>query len=203
MSIQLKITTLFLFRHGETDWNVQERFQGHIDIPLNDKGRAQARALVSTLRKSAIEVILSSDLSRAVETAQIVAEALEIPVFQDVAIREAHLGKAQGLTRAEIEGQFGVEIAHRWRSSRVTDADISYPGGETGIQVIQRVFETMEKFLKAHPYKSIGVATHGGVIRRVMQNILPPDSPSVPIPNGVIYKIQYDHKEMKFSLARD
>src|SRR4051812_29193375 len=113
MDIQIKITTLFLFRHGQTDWNVQERFQGHIDIPLNDQGRVQARGLVPALRQSLIEAVLSSDLTRALETAQIVADALDLPVYQEVGLREAFLGAAQGLTRQEIEEQFGVELALR------------------------------------------------------------------------------------------
>ena len=73
--------TLFLFRHGETDWNVQERFQGHLDVPLNDKGRAQAAGIIPYLRENKIEAILSSDLSRALETAQIVARGLGVEDF--------------------------------------------------------------------------------------------------------------------------
>lgn len=182
---------IFLFRHGQTDWNAQERFQGHTDIPLNEVGRTQARELIPYFKDNPIQAILSSDLSRADETGRIIADALGIQVFTDPGLREAFLGKAQGLTRHEIENQFGLELAARWRSSHVTDADISYPDGETGNQIMQRVFGALREFVKSGAWERIGVATHGGVIRRVMQQLLPPGSAMVPIPNGVIYEIEY------------
>lgn len=193
-------TTLYIFRHGQTDWNAEERFQGHLDIPLNETGKRQAQDLVPVLTQSSIEAILSSDLSRAVETATIIARSLRISVFQDAGLREAHLGEAEGLTRPEIEKKLGFELVSKWKSSQISDADISYPGGETGNQVADRVFETLKKFLISHPhYLKVGVATHGGVIRRVMQRLLPPNSPSVPIPNAVLYSIFYDPKLDQFS----
>src|SRR5690349_8413010 len=97
---------LFIFRHGETDWNVEERFQGHLDIPLNDNGRNQARELGQKMKHFGLEAIFSSDLCRASETAQIVAQSINVPIFKDPRLREAHLGQAQGLTRTEIESQF-------------------------------------------------------------------------------------------------
>jgi probable phosphoglycerate mutase len=190
--------TLWIFRHGQTDWNAQERFQGHIDVPLNDIGRTQARALVPKLMKTSLEVILSSDLSRALETASIAASELKVPIFQDSRLREAHLGEAQGLTRIEIETQFGKALAHQWHSHLLTDADISYPGGETGIQVMNRVFEALRHFIESNPFRKIGVATHGGVIRRVMQKLQPPGAPSVAIPNGVVYEFHYDRQRKEF-----
>ncbi len=190
--------TLLIFRHGETDWNVAERFQGHLDIPLNSKGKEQARALVPLLSTFPLEAILSSDLSRALETAAIVARELNLQVFQDKRLREAHLGDAQGLTRKEIEERFGSHAVERWKSPSVTDADVSYPGGETGNQIFGRTLESISDFLQANDYLCIGVASHGGVIRRMMQRVLPPDSPPVPIPNGVVYRILYDAQQKRF-----
>ena len=183
---------LFVFRHGETDWNAEERFQGHIDIPLNDRGREQARGLIPRLRPHDVQAILSSDLSRALETGRIVAEACGIPLHVHAGLREAHLGEAQGLTRAEIEAKFGEELARRWRSWHVSDADVQYPGGETGVAIMARVMGALEEFLRAHPFERMGVACHGGVIRRLMQKILPPGSEPVPIPNGVVYHLTWD-----------
>lgn len=182
---------VFIFRHGETDWNVAERFQGHIDISLNERGREQAKMLIPLLKSAEIEAVLSSDLSRAKETGSIVASALKIPVHEDVRLREAHLGDAQGRTREEIEKHFGEELARRWRSSHLLDADIAYPGGESGNSVMKRGFAALEEFLMNNPYDRIGVATHGGVIRRIMQAILPPGSPAVAIPNGVLYELEF------------
>jgi broad specificity phosphatase PhoE len=186
---------IFIFRHGETDWNAQERFQGHTDVPLNDRGREQARALAPLLQAMGIETILSSDLSRAAETAKIVAQELGLahPVTYDAGLREAHLGDAQGLTRLEIESRFGEPLAERWRSWKATDADVSYPGGETGTAIRARVFAALERFVRGNPHHSrIGVACHGGVIRRVMQHLLPEGSEPVPIPNVVVYEIHFD-----------
>jgi probable phosphoglycerate mutase len=203
MKIKIKstTTTLLLFRHGETDWNIQERFQGHTDIPLNDRGREQARALIPEFRENSVEAIFSSDLSRAHDTGKIIADALGIPIFTDSGLRESYLGDAQGLTREEIEAKFGIALAVRWRSSRVSDADVSYPGGESGAQIIARVFGALESWILAHPYTYLGIATHGGVIRRIMQKLCPPDSPPVPIPNGIVYRIFFNHAERRFYLA--
>jgi len=186
---------LWIFRHGETDWNAQERFQGHTDIPLNDTGRAQAAALIPKLEAAGLQAILSSDLSRAQETARIISETIQIPIFTDSRLREAHLGHAQGLTRTEIEAQFGEDVARRWRSFHVTDADVSYPGGETGLEVMNRVFAGLADFMHepgaGSEFHRIGISTHGGVIRRLMQKILPPGHGPVPIPNTVVYEIEY------------
>jgi broad specificity phosphatase PhoE len=191
---------IFLFRHGETDWNVQERFQGHIDIPLNENGRSQARSLVPKLLPHSLGAILSSDLSRAFETGNIVASSLQIPIFSDPRLRESHLGAAQGLTREEIEIHFGINLASRWRSTLISDADISYPGGETGNQIMNRAFEALHQFIQVNSYQKIGVATHGGVIRRIMQKLLPPNSPTVPIPNGIIYEIRFNRENEEFHI---
>jgi broad specificity phosphatase PhoE len=192
------IKRIYIFRHGETDWNKEGRFQGHLDVPINETGRAQAIELISRFEGSQLEAILSSDLSRAYETARIVANRLGVPVFAHEGLREAHLGEAQGLLREEIERRFGTEIAARWRSNQISDADISYPGGESGAAIMKRVFEAMETFLHHRPYQTIAISTHGGVIRRVMQKLLPPGSEMVPIPNTVLYLLTYDLNERRW-----
>jgi broad specificity phosphatase PhoE len=182
---------LYLFRHGETDFNREQRFQGHLDVPLNDEGRRQAASLVRPLGRIGLECILSSDLRRARETAEIVARGLEIPVFETAGLREAHLGTAQGLTVEQIEAQFGRELVEKWRSPYLSDADVSYPGGESGREVLERVLASMEKFLGSTDYQHIGVATHGGVIRRVVRALLADHSAFIPIPNGIVYPLEH------------
>lgn len=187
------IKKIFIFRHGETDWNKEFRFQGHLDVPLNDTGRKQAEGLIPQLRDKGLQAILSSDLSRAKDTGEILARGLGgIPVHIDERLREAHLGEAQGKTAKEIEAHFGEDLARRWKSSHPSDADVSYPGGETGAQIMNRALLAIREFLIREKLDVIGVATHGGVIRRVMQAILPPGSPSVPIPNCVLYELHFD-----------
>jgi broad specificity phosphatase PhoE len=138
-----------------------------------------------------------------VETGRTVADALGIPVSFDARLREAHLGDAQGLTWSEIHDRFGVEIAGRWRSSAPTDADVSYPGGETGAQVMRRALDAIRAFLEGSSFERVGVSTHGGVIRRVMQHVRPPGSAPVPIPNGVIYDLSYDLETGLFRLESE
>jgi probable phosphoglycerate mutase len=205
MSRQKNLKHFYVFRHGETDWNAEGRFQGHIDIPLNDKGREQARGLVHSLKPYGLQAILSSDLSRALETARIVAEGLGgIPVYTDEGLREAYLGQAQGMTYDEILEQFGEGVTGRWRSDHPTDADISYPGGETGNQVMSRIFEAIERFMKHEErehFDHVGIACHGGVIRRIMQRIRPPGSEPVQIPNAVLYRIGYHPEDDRWQLV--
>lgn len=194
------VIQLYVFRHGETDWNREGRFQGHLDVPLNETGREQARELVPKLRASAIEAVLSSDLSRAQETGRIVAEGLGVPMHIDERLREAHLGQAQGLTHTEISARFGDELIHRWRSYLPTDADVGYAGGETGRQVTDRVFAAMEAGIAQLGVRRLGISTHGGVIRRMMQKLLPAGSEPVPIPNGVLYVLGYDPEHPRWFL---
>lgn len=196
------IRKVCLFRHGQTDWNLEGRFQGHIDVPLNKTGQKQALELVPSLRAQSVEAILSSDLSRAWETARIVASELRIPMYGDPGLREADLGKAAGLLREEIEERFGPAVVHRWKSALPTDADVAYEGGESGRQVTTRVFAVLEGFLINQSYERVGVATHGGVIRRVMQKVLPPESEPVPIPNGVMYVLEFDIQSRKWSYLK-
>lgn len=188
----MTLRNLFIFRHGETDWNREGRFQGHIDIPMNENGRAQARALGPVMLQHRIEAILSSDLCRAHETAKIIAAHVSVPIFVTERLREAHLGEAQGLTRVEIEKKFGKETLRRWRSGLPVDAEVAYSGGESARIVSVRVFNAIREFLIAHPFQRVGISTHGGVIRRVMERILPEGHDFVPISNGIFYQIQYD-----------
>src|SRR5919198_6103421 len=94
---------LFLFRHGETDWNREGRLQGHTDTSLNATGLAQAHALSETLRPHRLDAVLSSDLLRASITGRIVAEALGVPLFTDMGLRETNVGAAEGLLWADAK----------------------------------------------------------------------------------------------------
>jgi probable phosphoglycerate mutase len=98
-------TTILLVRHGQTDWNLAHRWQGHVDIPLNETGRRQARLLARRLETLPIKAIYTSDLIRASETANIVAEPLGILPIPDPALRERNGGKFQSLTFDELEEQ--------------------------------------------------------------------------------------------------
>lgn len=197
-----ELRRFFVFRHGETDWNREQRFQGHMDVPLNDVGRQQARGLIEPLQKAGVQFLLSSDLLRAYDTARIVADALDLPLVQTPFLREAHLGEAQGKTRAEIEAHFGAELVERWKSAHVSDLDVSYPGGETGTQVKQRVFSHLEEVARREVYTRIGVASHGGVIRRMLQHLLPVDAIAPSIHNAALFEFTWDPASGVWTIAR-
>jgi len=105
------VTTLILARHGETDWNRENRFQGHADPPLNDLGREQSAALAASLAEERIARIYTSPLRRAAETAEIVAAALGLDVEHVEGLREIDVGAWSGLTRDEIAASFPDKYA--------------------------------------------------------------------------------------------
>ena len=119
---------LFLFRHGQTDWNREGRLQGHTDTPLNATGLAQAEALAQRLLAHRLDAVVSSDLTRALTTARIIAEISGVPLLTDSGLREVSVGLAEGLLWEEAKARFGAELTERWYS----DDNVAFPGGETG-----------------------------------------------------------------------
>jgi probable phosphoglycerate mutase len=184
------VRRIYVFRHGQTDWNVEGRIQGHLDVHLNETGRAQARRLARHTRRLGLEACLSSDLTRARETATIVAAASGAPVFTDPGLREIHLGKMQGLTRLEIIARFGEKFADR--NTPLSDEELAFLGSESGEQVRVRALGAIERFLAAHPFRRVGVATHGGVIRRLIEHAWPGQGFPPPVPNGAFYPFRWD-----------
>jgi broad specificity phosphatase PhoE len=179
---------LFLFRHGETDWNREGRLQGHTDTALNDTGLAQAKALGETLRIHRLDAIVSSDLSRALTTAQIVAGALSIPLFTDAGLRETNVGAAEGILWSDAKTRFSEGLTERWYS----EGDVAFPGGETGIATRTRGLAALRRFATQQPYRRIGVSTHGAMVRQLMKHALPPGSPPAPVRNTTLYVLRYE-----------
>ena len=190
--------TLFVFRHGETEWNRKDLAQGQTDIPLNDLGRAQARKIQPVLKRLDPEIILCSDLSRTVETARIATELLNVKTLFDPRYREASLGEAEGIPYHELADRYGMDLIHRWRSGNPANLDARFPSGESSREVVERTFEALLEHLSTLPQSRIGLSTHGGVIRRIMQRILPEDEPYIPIPNCVVYELHWD-EELKLA----
>jgi probable phosphoglycerate mutase len=179
---------LFLFRHGETDWNREGRLQGHTDTPLNATGLAQAQALGDSLRAHRLDAVVSSDLLRAWTTAQIIAESLGVPLISEPGLREAQLGAAEGLLWPEARLRFGEGLSQRW----YTDDDAAFPGGETGLALRTRGLAALRRFAGAYPHRRIGVSTHGAMVRQLMRHALPPGSPPAPASNTVLYVLRYE-----------
>ncbi len=182
------VRILFLFRHGETDWNREGRLQGHTDTPLNATGLAQAEALAEQLRRHRLDAVVSSDLLRARTTARIVAEAVGVPLLVEPGLRETDVGEAEGLLWADAKTRFGESLTERWYA----DGDIAFPGGETGIATRMRALDALRRFTATHPYRRIGVSTHGAMIRQLMRHALPPGSAPAPARNTVLYVLRYD-----------
>src|SRR5512136_235874 len=107
------MTTLVLIRHGQTDWNVEGRWQGQADPPLNDRGREQARFVAEYQSQFGFAALHSSDLRRAMETAQVIGAEMRLPVIPQPRLREINLGKWQGMLAADIEAQYPDEF-RRW-----------------------------------------------------------------------------------------
>jgi len=152
------MTTLLLARHGETDWNAQQRWQGHADTPLNESGREQARRLADEVERA--DVVYSSDLARARETAEIVGARLGLPVLVDERLRERGFGSWEGLTMAEIDDRFADSVL-RWRQGDGPGAD----DAEAFDAFARRVQSFVEDVVDRHPDEEVLVVAHGGTIR--------------------------------------
>lgn len=167
-------TTLLLVRHGETDWNRDGRFQGHADPPLNATGRRQAAELAGVLAGDGIGAVYSSDLRRAVETAEIVARRLGLSVARDGRLREIDVGSWSGLTRAEVETRYPDGFA-RWLRG-----DIGHDG-ETRAELMDRVHAAALEIAAAHEGTTVLVVTHGGAVRALQRAVL--GEPLAPLAN--------------------
>jgi 2,3-bisphosphoglycerate-dependent phosphoglycerate mutase len=190
---------LFLFRHGETDWNREGRLQGHTDTPLNSNGLAQAAALAERLRDRRLDAVVSSDLARALSTARIVAEALGVPLIAEQGLREVSVGRAEGLLWEEAKARFGADLTERWYS----DGTVAFPGGETGLDTLARGLAALRRFTAAYPYRRIGVSTHGAMLRQLVRHALPPDAPPVRIHNAALFILDYDPATNRLAVIDD
>jgi glucosyl-3-phosphoglycerate phosphatase len=162
---------IVLLRHGQTDYNVAGRMQGHIDSQLTAEGRAQAAQAAPVLAAMPFDRIVSSDLSRAHDTAVTVAEKIGLPVTLDTRLRETHLGEWQGHTVEEVEADYPGQIAD-WRS----DPRWAPPGGESRVGVVERALPVVEEIdaeLAAEPgSQSLLLVAHGGMIGGLVSGLL-------------------------------
>jgi broad specificity phosphatase PhoE len=159
-------TTLYLIRHGETEWNVSGRWQGHTDIPLNDVGKRQAELVANRLRAEEVrfDAIYSSDLSRAFQTAWAIGAAVGVAVQLFPPLREIDLGVWSGLTREEIQARYPIEL-----SLLEQGQDIARGGGETNAALTKRVSESVRALAEQHPGETLCLVGHGGSLRALMR----------------------------------
>jgi probable phosphoglycerate mutase len=154
-------TRILAIRHGETAWNVDTRIQGHLDIPLNETGQWQAQRLARALAmRDAIHAIYSSDLLRAHDTARAIADATGAPLSTHMGLRERSFGAFEGKTFVEIETTW-PEDSRRWRQR---DLDWAPQGGETLLQLRERITRTLHELAARHTGEQIVLVAHGGVM---------------------------------------
>jgi probable phosphoglycerate mutase len=156
-------TEIILIRHGETDWNRELRFQGHIDVPLNDTGHEQARRLGLRLAGEPVQHLISSDLMRAQQTAAPAARQLELDVITSVALREQNFGIVEGMRADEIQSLH----PRAWEDWLQFREDHAMPEGESARQFHARIIEALGGIATAHPGQKVLVVTHGGVLDMV------------------------------------
>jgi uncharacterized phosphatase len=177
------MTELYLVRHGETDWNRQHRVQGLTDIPINATGRKQARAAGRLLTRRSWDAIYTSPLSRARETASIIAteNGLPDPIAVDELV-ERNYGDAEGLNFIEIDRRYPNR------------SDV--PGQETRDAVSARVVPALRLIAAAHPGESVIVVSHGGAIRSVLMTVEPTRSHGM-ITNGSVHSFGFEDDELR------
>ena len=172
----------FVVRHGETDWNREGRWMGHLEIPLNKTGREQAMETARQLKNKNIDLVISSDLARCKETAEIIAKELKTELIFDTGLRERHGGIVQGMTSDERLEKLGDEEVNRWKTYKGKPE-----GGESWQDVEKRVIESIKNHKLKYAHKNLVVVTHSGpirMLRKALENISFEESRLYPSPKN-------------------
>jgi 2,3-bisphosphoglycerate-dependent phosphoglycerate mutase len=164
--------TLALVRHGQSLWNLENRFTGWVDVPLTSKGEDEARAAGQRLRGSSFDVAYTSALTRAQETLRLIIETADlegIPVIRDQALNERHYGDLQGLDKADTAAKYGEEQVHIWRRSFATPP----PNGEALKDTADRTLPFFERAILGdiRQGKNVLVVAHGNSNRSIVMDL--------------------------------
>jgi alpha-ribazole phosphatase/probable phosphoglycerate mutase len=158
-------TILYFVRHGQTDWNVQGKLQGHADIPLNNAGRAEAAGLSQRISAIDFDICFSSDLQRAIETARILTATRPLTIKSVSALRERNFGLWEGRLFSELlEYEKGDQL---------------FPDIESDEEIQKRTFPLLHEIVSNYPGASVLIVTHGSVIRSLLAHLLNIDSSSI------------------------
>jgi len=166
------MTHLYLIRHGRSLWNAEGRIQGQADPPLDDLGRKQAHALAARLCSENLQMVYSSPLLRARETAEILCAAGGWPLKLDGRLKERHTGEWTGLSGSEVDARKAANPAYDWRG-------LGPPGGESPAALTARVAAGVDEIVAAHPEQKVAVVSHGGALNAYLRHVLgiAPDYP--------------------------
>lgn len=164
------MTRLFLIRHGRSTWNAENRIQGSADPPLDEVGREQACQLAERLQKSknAMVAVYTSPLQRAQQTAQILGDALGVPVTSDERLKEYDVGDITGLTWEQVVEQY-PDVAQRWAEA---SEGLELPGAEESALFRERVAIAFGQIVERHAGKPIGVVAHGGTLGTYLNHLI-------------------------------
>jgi len=157
-------TTLWLIRHGQTDWNIEGRYQGQADVPLNTAGLEQARQLAARLQGERFDAIFSSDLLRARQTADILASRAGMAPRFDPRLREIDQGEWEGHLMSDIIRRYSRQYHNRSRHPESARA----PGGESVLEVARRVTAAVDGYARSYPGGVVAVVSHGLSIATVI-----------------------------------
>lgn len=191
---------LILLRHGESQWNLENRFTGWVDVPLSPRGEEEAKRAGLKLKDFPIDVAYTSVLKRAIETLRLASETAGktgIPVIKDQALNERHYGELQGLNKKETAKKYGDEQVRIWRRSY----DVAPPGGESLKDTAARTLPYFNQFIMKDlaQGKNVLIAAHGNSLRSIimeLEKLTPKEILKVEIPTGVpiLYEFSSDLK---------
>lgn len=192
---------LYLIRHGR-----QNSPLCNVDVPLDSAGERQAELVAERLKNYNIQALYSSNLIRAVQTAEIINRQLLLPYFREEDLREISFGELEGLSDVDIKEKYGDFIKERAKA----DEDIPCPGGENGEDVYNRVFPVISQIIRSaqtNNIENVAIVTHGGVIRTLVAGVLGADFAkklciAKDLENCSITQINYDEKIGKFIVER-
>ncbi len=157
-------TTIYLIRHGETEWNLQQRYQGQQDIPLNENGLKQAQTVADKLNGKEFSALYSSDLIRAVQTAQSISKKVKLPIISTPALREINQGEWEGKYIKDVLASNGEQV----RAVYQNPYSARKPGGESIAEVADRVYRCLDSLSEQHDNETIIVVSHGLAIATIL-----------------------------------
>ncbi len=194
---------VYIFRHGETNYNLENRWQGcGIDSVLNNNGFEQARALGDKIADLNLTILYCSPLVRAVQTANIIVQRIgsDVPVVILQDLREGNFGVAEGLTFDEVNEQYGADFANAVCWPTVQNWDIAFPEGETKHNIFNRVLGCLNCIIYGSEDVNVGVVCHAGVLSALKCGL---GLEATPNPNCSILHLQYDTEMRTFVQVND
>ena len=158
------MTRVYLIRHGETEWNKEGKLQGNSNVLLSPEGIRQAKLLAQHTPFSAVDAIYSSDLSRAVKTAEILGERFDLPVINESGFREARFGDWEGRSISEL----AKDVPDGFENFFTKPDKVHPPHGETFLECQARVLTALDEIVAEHEEQSIIIVSHGAAIRLIL-----------------------------------